>query len=408
MPTMKLTERSVAALKAPDPSGKQVLYWDNPSSKDGLKGFAVLVSGASPTKTFIVQAGVGRGGATRCLTVGRCDITKLADARKRGGELLAALKLGDDPKAARRGIPTLGEAFRQFVEARSGSLSKNSIAAYTRSVNKHLEPWLTTPLNLITVDMVEKRHRKLGEAAGPAAANGAMRALRLIWNFVLEKKPELLAGQSNPVRLRRQWHKLRNRTRMVKSDELAAFYRGVCALPNEIHRDYVLMLLFTGLRRRECAALRWEHVDFKAKAMRVPEENTKTNTKLDLPLSDFLCDLLVARRAVGDAGGWVFPSNSKSGHIEEPKYIFDQVEQSTGINVSPHDLRRTFLTIAESCDISVMALMALANHSPGKSITAGYVQMSPERLREAAQKVADRIKQLCEIEDVTGNVARLR
>ena len=40
----------IAKLKAPDPSGKQVLYWD-----DSLKGFAVLVSGVSNTKTFVVQ-----------------------------------------------------------------------------------------------------------------------------------------------------------------------------------------------------------------------------------------------------------------------------------------------------------------------------------------------------------------
>jgi hypothetical protein len=51
---------------------------------------------------------------------------------------------------------------------------------------------------------------------------------------------------------------------------------------------------------------------------------------------------------------------------------------------------------------------ALVNHSLGHSVTAGYVVMSAERLREPAQKVANRIKQLCGIEDVGGNVKRLR
>jgi hypothetical protein len=42
MATIKLTKRSVEALKVPDPSGKQQLYWDAE-----LKGFGVLVSGVS-------------------------------------------------------------------------------------------------------------------------------------------------------------------------------------------------------------------------------------------------------------------------------------------------------------------------------------------------------------------------
>ena len=41
--------------------------------------------------------------------------------------------------------------------------------------------------------------------------------------------------------------------------------------------------------------------------------------ELDLPMSDFVFDLLSARRALGDAR-WVFPAPSASGHIEEPKF----------------------------------------------------------------------------------------
>jgi hypothetical protein len=76
--------------------------------------------------------------------------------------------------------------------------------------------------------------------------------------------------------------------------------------------------------------------------------------------------------------------------------------------ISAHDLRRTFTTIAESCDISPIALKCLINHSIGNGVTEGYVQMSTERLREAAQKVCDKIKLLCAVETVAvPNVARL-
>ena len=40
---------------------------------------------------------------------------------------------------------------------------------------------------------------------------------------------------------------------------------------------------------------------------------------------------------------------------------------------------------------------ALVNHSLGDDVTAGYVQMTVERLREPAQRVVDRLKELCAI-----------
>ena len=99
---------------------------------------------------------------------------------------------------------------------------------------------------------------------------------------------------------------------------------AVCALPNPVARDYILLLLFTGLRRREASALTWGEVDLDARVIRLPAVRAKAGRKLDLPMSDFVFDLLSARRALGDAR-WVFPAPSASGHIEEPKFPFAQL-----------------------------------------------------------------------------------
>lgn len=57
-----------------------------------------------------------------------------------------------------------------------------------------------------------------------------------------------------------------------------------------------------------------------------------------------------------------------------------------------HDLRRTFITIAESCDFPCIALKGLVGHSTGSDVTAGYVVTGPERLRDPMQRVSDRFK----------------
>ncbi len=221
-----------------------------------------------------------------------------------------------------------------------------------------------------------------------------MRTLRLLWNFATRADDTLGA---NPVNLGGDWFAEPRRDRIIQASEMPAFYKGVAALPNPVARDYIMFVLFTGLRRREAAMFKWEHVNFTNRLIRIPSANTKAKRKLDLPMVDFVRGLLIARQSVGrELSGFVFPSHGKkTGYIAEPKFPLDAVAKSSGVRVSVHDLRWTYITIAEETEISVMALKALVNHWLGKDVTEGYVQMNPERLRAPAQKVADKLKALC-------------
>jgi integrase len=209
-------------------------------------------------------------------------------------------------------------------------------------------------------------------------------------------------------RLRRQWYPEPRRERVVRSEELPKFYEAVCALPNQIARDHLLLMLFTGLRLSESASLRWEDIDLIQRIIKLPAISTKAKRALSLPMSDFVRDLLVARRAIGNAG-FVFPAPGKAGHIVDPSFSLKAVAEASGIKVSAHDLRRTYVTVAESMDISPMAIKALVNHAVGSDVTSGYAIMTTERLREAAQRVCDKLKELCGITAPAGeNVAKLK
>jgi integrase len=276
-----------------------------------------------------------------------------------------------------------------------------------------LSQWLDLPLRSITSDMVEDRHRsivvEIGKGdryAGASTANGVLRTFRVLWNFAADRTPDL---PPNPIkRLKRQWYAEPRRVRIVSTADLPKFYQAVCALPNPVASDYLKILLFTGMRRTEAATLRWENIDLVEGVIRIPAENTKSKRKLDLPMSDFVRDLLIARRALGDAG-FVFPGPARSGHIGDPVFPLRTVAKSSGVTVCAHDLRRTFLTVAEACDISHLALKAMVNHSMGGDITAGYVQINVERLREPVQRVANKMKELCGITPPAGkNVSPLR
>jgi integrase len=405
VPKIKLTQKTVDRQKAPTASGKPILLWDVE-----LKGFGLLVSGKTATKTYVAQRDLP-GGRTRRLSIASVHECSLAEARGQAAKLLLDMRTGVDPKQLRRERETLRTVLEAYFVSRP-SLRASSQADYRDRVERHLGAWLDWALASITPELVEARHRKIaaevgaeGRYSGQATANATMRVLGVLWNFAATRNPAL---PPNPVaRLRRQWFRIQPRTRMVRFEDLPKFYRAIVALDNPVARDYLRVLLFSGLRRREAASLQWSDVDFAAGVLRIPAAATKAGRALNLPLTDMLRDIFVARRAIGRER-FIFAANSRSGHMEEPKGFLAQVAAATGIAVSAHDLRRVFATVAESADISPLALRALINHSLGGDVTAGYIQMTPERLREPAQRVCDRLKQLCGVEPIAvDNVRKL-
>lgn len=151
-------------------------------------------------------------------------------------------------------------------------------------------------------------------------------------------------------------------------------------------QDYFLLILFTGMRRTEAASLIWEDVDLKAKTFTL--RDTKNRDSHNLPMSDFICELFERRRQHA-SGEFVFPANSGTGHITEPRKAMLNVIELSGIEFTIHDLRRTFITIAESLDISAYALKRLLNHKMNNDVTSGYLVMDVERLRKPMQQITD-------------------
>jgi integrase len=400
-----LSKRAIARLAAPTASGKQTLYWDTE-----LTGFGVSCSGKSGSKSYVVQRDLAHG-RTRRITVAPCNVLTLDAARKQAEGILAQFYAGHDPKAARRGTATLKQVLADYLMARK-DLRDKSRRMYTWAITQHLAPWLDRPLAEITPEMVETQHRVIAATVsrsskndGKLAANTAMVTLRLLWNFQAER----VGMPRNPVRiLKRQWYPEQRRTRHVRAGQLAAFWAALQTVQNAIAKDYITLLLFTGMRAGEAASLRWEDIDFHNNSIHVPGARTKSGEALDLSMVDIVRDVLVARRQLGRTE-FVFPGNGRTKHIREARHSFGLIAQVTGSWVAHHDLRRTYASVAESCDISGFALKALLNHSLGGGITESYIMVGVERLREPAQRVADRLKQLAGIAPVAGgNVEALR
>ena len=411
MPTLRLTQVAIKSIPRPD-GAKQKLYFDAEP-----KGFGVLVSGKTDTRTFIVQRSL-LGGKTRRISIGRVGVFSVEEARAKARKIIAKFYDGCDPKEEQQRITREQKATEEKRQAADKELSltlRCALDQYLKNarlkpdgerssrafVENNLTDWLDLPLRNITRDMVIDRHRLITEEVvarakknplvnGHGISNLTIRTLRAIY---YDARIRFSALPENPVReFKRVWHPETRRTTYVKPSDLPKFYAAAEKLTNPVHRHYVQFVLFTGLRRTEAAALSWAEVDFDERVIRLPASRTKAARALDLPMSDFVHDLLQARQKDGREGKFVFPSpTSRSGHIEEPKFALDQIAEISGVQVSCHDLRRTFITVASSCGISPFALKGLVNHSYGSDVTAGYIVSNHESLREPMQAVTTKL-----------------
>ena len=424
MPVIKLTQTFVDKLRAPHPSGKQVIYLDTVT-----KGFGVQVSGTTTAIDYIAQRELPRmvQGArkqTRRINVGptKSNLLRIEVARERAEEALDQIRRGIDPRAKAEPEPattmyTLRQAKERYFIANK-KLSDGSKRTYNHHVNAHLTDWLDKPLSSITADMVEERHQKIadniargGRYNGKASANVAINTLGILWRFAA-KRISLPLCPVDRLQDEDQWFPKARRTNRVMPEHLPAFYQAVQALPSRTERDLLLMLLFTGFRTTENKRLKWTDVDLVQRVITLPAHETKSKRSAEIPMSSFVHDLLVARRALRHRSSYVFPT----GRGEEDKPVshtqraFARVKQATGIAVSPHPLRRTFMKAGASARVNIVWLKVLANHALPADVTSEhYLAPELEDLREPVQQVCDKMLALCGVETIAApNVAKMR
>ena len=333
---------------------------------------------------------------------------------------------------------TLEQVFEEFKVTRT--LKKHTLREYERSMKTAFLDWKNRRVIDISRDAVSKRHQKLKadalknflkkckekdltptkkdtEKRGSAQANLHMRFLRSLLNFssgYYEDKDGGPLIKHNPVQRlsqTKQWYRVPTRQTIIKADQLPAWFKAVQSLENEIIRDYLIFLLLTGSRREEGFLLEVEQVDLKNQAYTLIDP--KNRQDITLPLPDFLFNVLEQRIKKLNGFKYVFPGMDRRGslnqqtHLVEPKVQVQKVIQASKVSFTLHDLRRHYITLADSLDLSSFCIKRLVNHSIGSDVTSGYVVSDVERLRGPMQKIEDKILQLAKV-NKPGKVVPIR
>ncbi len=379
------------------PETGQVIYRDAE-----LIGFGLRVTRGS--MSYIVEGRVN--GINKRITIGPHGRFDPKTAREEARKLLANMTRGRDPREEQAKEKlwqiTLADVLEEYLISRT--LRPNSIRSFRNVLRRCLGDWLPLPVVKITKEMVETRHRELTKptrygTSGKAQANIAMEHLCTVINFAMNRyeiddKPII---QKNPVdRLSqiRAWHVIPRRQSLIPDHKLPDWYQVVISLRDEKVRDYLLLLLFTGLRRTEAATLKWKDVDLEGKVLTIRSEIAKNHHEHRLPLTEFLHELLTQRRSKTQNSEYVFPGRSNEKHMVDSDHVYQGISKTCGCKFTLHDLRRTFLTTAELVEVPHYALKKLANHVSRQDVTGGYIVVNVERLRVYMDRISNHFLQL--------------
>ena len=393
---LTLTKRTVENLQ---PADKPWIAWD-----DRVSGFGVRIQ-PSGTKAFIINYRTRSGGRrarNRRVGIGRCDHLAPEEARRLAQELLGRVARGQDPaqeRAESRGMPTLREAFEEYLTANPNRKSSTE-ALYQSQMGYCLGDWLARPLDTITRRDVEARFHLVSQRNGWAVANHIISLLRSAYRRPCVDHQAL----RNPVELwlagGGRYHRAVRRRISTPAEVLPRWWAAIEAeVIVPATRDIFWFGMYTGMRRGEIMELCWDRVDLERRILRV--EETKIGEPLELPITRQLAALLERRRPEasagnGDAHRWVFPLTAGSGHAVELQHLYRRISRAAGTKFWFHGLRNVFITVAERELMLPRSLTKrLVNHARGRDVTESYAaDWSVEQLREPAQRIADRIDEL--------------
>lgn len=319
------------------PAQGQVILRD-----DDLKGFGLRVS--PNCISYIVECRVD--GKVKRTTLGRHGFITAEEARKEAQKMLTGIAFAKHSVS----IVTLNQILEEFLASRS--LRPNTVASYSNITRRCLAEWLDLPITSITKEMVLSRQRELtrttkqGSSGGEVQANMSMRILRTLLNYAANNyetsngQPIILVNPVKKLSQNRSWHREPRRRVVIPDHKLGNFYRAVMSFKNRMIRDYLLLLLLTGLRRNEAANLGWSDVDLIERKLTVPAEFAKNKLEHSLPLSDFLFLLLSKRKEDPRKSEFVFPGRDVDKHMVDSGIVIAQVVEKTCCDVVLHDLRR--------------------------------------------------------------------
>ncbi len=365
------------------PGRSQTIYWDARTPNLGLR---VTRTG---NKSFIFEASLND--STVRMTIGSVSSWSIPQAQAEARRLKVLTDQGIDPREQReelkaksmanqlKAVPAI-DIWHEYTSAKKPTWGERHYQDHLEMVRQGgdliargrktgdsnvkqpgiLRPILTMPLSKITRDEVHAWLR-LESAKRPARTRIALSALKAFLTWTGDQtKYKLLADTSACDRLARELPAKKAKNDCLQVEQLPLWFGAVKKMNNPVLSAYLQILLLTGARRNELAALKWDDVDLQWKMATLKD---KIEGQRQIPITPYVSSLL---NQLPRVNAYVFSSvSAKSGRIVEPRKAHNGALERAGLPpLSIHGLRRSFGTLAEWVECPAGISAQIMGHKP--------------------------------------------
>lgn len=283
---------------------------------------------------------------------------------------------------------TLRELFEIYKSVRQPR--KNTVRDYTTILYRHA----ACLLDLSLVDITGERLLAVYNAIKTKSVAQAIKLktyLNALFQFALDIDAITTKNPARYVKAMTKTDSVTPRETCLDERSLPVFFREIERL-GRAERSLLLLLLYSGCRLNEIADLRWSEVDFDNGVLNIPAFRRKVPFDLRVVLSEIpfaiLRQLYIRARS---------PRTDELVFLGVPKRGYAAIRLYTGIDCMPHDLRRTFASVASGVGLEDVVVKKLLGHRL-QDQTAKYIKLLDCDAREYNRRIVERMRTLACVE----------
>jgi integrase len=380
---MKLTDRIARDQQLPRGVADKVWF------DEDLGGFGLRIRDGG-ARSWLVQYDFA--GRSHKMTLGSIGTLSAAKARTTAKDVLAKVRLGQNPAAEKRAlwrrfedVETLGALLPRYLTHKRAELKPRSYEEVERHLLTHCAPLHRRRIGDIDQRSVAILLGNLVEKSGPRAGNNTRASGSGFFSWAVREG----IADANPFANTNKAPQGDPRERMPDDDELREIW---LACPESDYGDIVRLLMLTGARREEIGSLRWSEIDLDEALITLPAVRTKGRRAHEILLNAPALAILKALsreperdfvfgRGVGGFSGW-----SRAKHDLDERIA--AARQTTAKKGKPvlmpdwtlHDFRRSVsTTLHERLGIPPHVVEDVLGHSTFRQGVASVYNRSSYR-----------------------------
>ncbi|MFZ2326515.1 MAG: integrase family protein [Rhodoferax sp.] len=340
-----------------------------------LCGFCVRMNARK--RTFRIATSVA--GKQFRMTLGYWPLMSVDEARAKALEVLRECRAGRRPgKTVGDALPTVRDALGAYCTAKG--IKASSQKRYDSLMRTHFGEWLDhSVLDLGGTAFTEHCHafaQSKGNAlveVGRGIVSALIKYINAVHGLSLESPFNRLAAAGlMPERSQ-------PRARVLQEADLPAWKAAVDTL-GEKQRDFLLLTLYTGLRRNECRELTRKQIDLSGGVLSIPM--TKNGKPHSLPITPLMREILERRCEGLNPGDELFAGVSA-------EHLSNMAIRAGAPRFMLHDLRKLVATVGEKLGLGDAVLRRILNHTAPKGdvLHRHYVQLESDDMAASLTQI---------------------